>query len=187
MPYCPECGYEYVAGAKVCPDCQAPLVEGEQTFCDNCNEPVQGKTLFCPHCGVFLDWVTGKEKEVRCDTHHENAAVGRCVICRKVVCEECSVQKRGRYFCTNDKHVEMAFDWVTVHTTGTEYEADMIAANLESAGIPARVYVQNDQMLVATVGDLAVTRIMVPAEAADEAKDYLASLPTQGPDKESDE
>ena len=32
MPYCPKCGYEYVAGAKVCPDCQASLVEGEPAF-----------------------------------------------------------------------------------------------------------------------------------------------------------
>ena len=50
---------------------------------------------------------------------------------------------------------------------------------MESAGIPARVYVQSDQMFVATIGDLAVTKIMVPTEAADEAKAYIASLPLQ--------
>jgi len=185
MPYCPMCSSEYVAGAKVCSDCQASLVEGEEVFCENCDEHIAAETTFCPHCGVLLGWSEEGEKEIMCDTHRESDAVGRCVVCKKVVCEECAVQKRGKYFCTDDKHVEMSFDWVTVYTTGTEYEADMVAANLESAGIPARVYVQNDQMFVATVGDLAVTKIMVPAEAADEAKAYLATLPLQESEDES--
>jgi hypothetical protein len=184
MPYCPQCGYEYVAGVKVCPDCQASLKEGEQMFCSNCEESIAAEATFCPHCGVFLDWTAEAENEVTCDTHRGTEATGRCVICKKVVCEECAVVKRGKYFCSNDKHVEMAFHWVSVFTTGTEYEADMIAANLENAGIPARVHVQNDQMFVATVGDLAVTRIMVPAETADEAKNFLASFLTQDPEDE---
>ena len=25
MPWCPECGLEYIAGIKTCPDCQVPL------------------------------------------------------------------------------------------------------------------------------------------------------------------
>ena len=184
MPYCPTCGYEYVAGAKVCPDCQTSLIEGEQVFCDSCDEPITAEATFCPHCGVFLGWSDEGRKEIVCDSHRENPAVGRCVICKKVVCEECAVQKRGKYFCSNDKHVEMAFDWVTVYTTGTEYEADMIVANLESAGIPARVHVQNDQMFVATIGDLAMTRVMVPSEDADEAKNYLVSFPMQDSEDE---
>ena len=184
MPYCPQCGYEYVAGAKVCPDCQASLMDGEQVFCDSCGEVITAETTFCHHCGVFLGWSEEGSGKIRCDTHRESDATGQCVICKKAVCEECAVQKRGRFFCSNAKHVEMAFNWVTVYTTGTEYEAEMIAANLESAGIPARVYVQNDQMFVTTVGDLAVTRVMVPSETADEAKNYLVSFPMQ--DSEED-
>ncbi len=184
MPYCPKCSSEYVAGAKVCSDCQASLVEGDQAICDNCEEPIAGETTFCPHCGALLGWSAEGQKEIMCDTHREVDAVGRCLVCKKVVCEECAVRKRGKYFCANDKHVEMSFDWVTIYTTGTEYEADMVAANLESAGIPARVYVQNDQMFVATIGDLAVTKIMVPSEAADEAKAYIASLTLEESDDE---
>ena len=179
MPYCPECGCEYVPGVQACPDCQASLIEGEQVFCDNCEEPVTGTTQFCLHCGVLLARSIVGGKPIQCATHAGQEAVGRCVICKKIVCEECATQKRGRHFCDNDKHVEMAFDWVSVYTTGMQYEADMIAANLESAGIPARVYAQNDQMLVATIGDLAVTKILVPTDDADEAKAYIASLPLQ--------
>jgi hypothetical protein len=159
-------------------------MEGEQVFCDNCEELIAVEATFCPHCGVFLGWSAEGEKEIMCATHRENQAVGRCVVCKKVVCDECAVQKRGKYFCSDDKHVEMAFNWVTVYTTGTEYEADMIAANLENEGIPARVHLQNDQMLVATIGDLAVVRVMVPSEAADEAKNYLVSFPTQDSEDE---
>lgn len=186
MPYCPTCGYEYVPGVKICPDCQTSLLEGERVLCDNCEEPITGAATFCPHCGAFLDWSADEEKKTVCDTHGENEAVGRCVICKKVACEECAIQKRGKYFCSDDKHVEMAFDWVTVYTTGTEYEAQMIAANLESGGIPTRVHVQNDQMFIATMGDLAVTRVMVPVEAADEAKDFLVSFPAQDLENEPD-
>ena len=186
MPYCPQCGYEYVAGAKACPDCQTSLMEGEQVFCENCDEPITAETTYCPHCGVLLGWSAEGDRRIACDTHRENDAVGRCVICKKIVCEECAVRKRGKYFCSNDKHVDMAFDWVTVYTTGTEYEADMIAANLESSGIPARVYVQNDQMFVATIGDLAVTKFMVPTEVADEAKNYIASIPAQNSEEDDE-
>jgi hypothetical protein len=128
---------------------------------------------------VLLGWSEEGRERITCDIHRSTDAVGRCVVCKKVVCAECAVRKHGKFFCSNDKHVEMAFDWVAVYSAGMEYEAEMIAANLESAGIPTRVYVQRDHMLVANFGDLAVTKVMVPVEAADEAKHYIASLPMQ--------
>ena len=185
MPYCPTCGYEYVAGAKFCPDCQTTLLGGKQLFCDNCEEEITGNDAFCPHCGVLRVQAVEGKKKIACSIHGDADAVARCVICKTPVCEECAIQKRGKFFCTNDKHVEMAFDWVTVYTTGTEYEAEMIAANLESAGIPARVYVQSDQMFVATFGDLAVTKVMVPVESADEAKAFIASFPMEESEDDS--
>jgi B-box zinc finger len=161
------------------------LAESEQLFCDNCEKPITGKDIFCPYCGALEGSAVKARKGIVCDNHGHVQAVGRCVTCKKVVCEECAVRWRGRFFCSNDSHVEMAFDWVGVYATAAEYEAEMIAANLDSTGIPARVRVQRDQMSLATSDDLAVTKVMVPVETADEAKALIASFPLQESEDDS--
>lgn len=176
MPYCKQCGYEYTKGVKFCPDCQSALEEGEQLLCDRCNEPVNEDTVFCSHCGVVLPWVDEAAPRMKCDTHKENAAIGCCVICRRVVCDDCSVMKQGRIFCNNDEHVKAAFNWVVACTTSTDYEAQMVCANLEGANIPSMILSQRDRMYVTTVGDLAVTEVMVPKESLEAARRFLKAL-----------
>ena len=176
MPYCRECGYEYIAGAAVCPDCQTMLVAGEPVRCESCNEMIEEEATFCPHCGVLLGWSAEGGGEIACDTHFDHEAAGRCVVCGKTVCEACAVKKHGRMFCSNDEHVKMAFDWVAVCSTSTQYEAEMIKANLESAGIPTTVFSQSDRMYFTTLGDLAVTEVMVPKEDVKEAEEYLRAM-----------
>jgi hypothetical protein len=61
------------------------------------------------------------------------------------------------------------------------YEAEMIKTNLESAGIPAMVLSQSDRMYFTTLGDLAVTEVMVPKNEAEEAARYLAAVETRQP------
>lgn len=176
MPYCKECGYEYTEGKTRCPDCEATLEQGERFVCDSCTEQVPEDAVFCPHCGIVLSWVDMEVRPIHCDIHRDNEVVGCCVICRKALCAECAVRKFGRTYCTNDEHVKTAFNWVAACTTGTSYEAEMIKANLEGAGIPALVLSQSDRMNVATIGDLAVTEVMVPIQSLDEAQRFLRAV-----------
>lgn len=176
MPYCPQCGYEYVAGAKFCPDCQTALAEGEQVFCSSCNERITPGATFCPHCGVLLTPQDELPKPIRCEVHKGTPAIGACVVCGKPVCGVCAVRRMGKIFCDNDEHLKMAFDWVAVCSANTADEAEMIRANLEGAGIRAMVFSQSDRMFFTTLGNLAVNEVMVPKSSLEEAKEYLTSV-----------
>ncbi len=181
MPYCRECGYEYMPGIVTCPDCGSPLTEGTRHCCETCGEEFQREDQFCPHCGVVLH--AGKEASpaLVCAAHPDAPADGSCVICHRMLCASCARTRNGRIFCDNDDHVKAAFNWVVACTTSTEQEAEMIKANLEGAGIGVFVLPQRDRMYVTTVGDLAVVEVMVPVESLDEARAYLSSLESGEP------
>lgn len=176
MPYCPQCGYEYKPGIRICPDCNSLLEEKQPLICGECEERVSEEATFCPHCGVLLEGPPGSRESLFCATHPDRQARGSCVICRRMLCRDCARTRNGRMFCDNDEHVKAAFNWVVACTSSTEYEAEMIRANLEGAGIGVFVLPQRDRMYVATVGDLSVTEVMVPAESLEEARAYIRSI-----------
>jgi hypothetical protein len=181
MPYCSNCGYEYTAGITVCPDCGSRLEEGNLLRCDRCGEQVDPLDLFCGHCGAVQPIAAASAKPPICSLHPGRPAVATCVMCRTILCEECERVRNGRSFCDNDEHLKSAFNWVVACTVGTEQEAEMIKANLESAGIAVTVLSQRDRMNVTTTGDLAVVEVMVPSESLDEALAYLESLESGEP------
>ncbi|MFN0158073.1 MAG: putative signal transducing protein [Bacteroidota bacterium] len=185
MPYCTKCGYEYLKDITRCPDCEEALKPGERVFCASCGEDVGEEAAFCQHCGVLSEWVDMDERPILCDLHRETEAVGCCVICRKSLCVECAITKAGRLYCVSDQNVKSAFNWVVACTTGTMYEAEMIKANLEGAGIATMVLSQNDSTYVTTLGDLSVTEVMVPGEHLDEAKRFLRAVEAEASEAEN--
>ena len=50
MPWCPQCGAEYVPDCRTCGDCQGPLVDklpesGQVTYSDKAGDPGEWKLL----------------------------------------------------------------------------------------------------------------------------------------------
>lgn len=68
----------------------------------------------------------------------------------------------------------MAEDWVELEKVSNETEAAMIRGLLETEGIPCRIESQKTPGLPVNVGDLAVIRILVPAEHLLQARNHLA-------------
>lgn len=66
-------------------------------------------------------------------------------------------------------------DWVTVFTTGTDYEADLVRDRLDDSDIPAVVLTQRDHAFNLNVGDLSAVRVMVPPDHAEAAVELIQS------------
>ena len=65
-------------------------------------------------------------------------------------------------------------DWVEVAATGQDEEASLIAGLLESEGFPVQVEgPSGGSPWPENLGAFGVSRVMVPAERADEAKEIL--------------
>jgi hypothetical protein len=199
MLYCPSCFTEYRAGATSCADCGAALLDGEPRYCPfcraqvlpdaerclkcaaalvediarrcaACDEQVLPSDTFCNHCGSPQPR-EGATPE--CDRHPDAPAVGGCVVCGAPLCAECAVQVGDRYFCAADSHVDLYERYAVVYTTSTDYEADMIKANLQGAGIDALVFNQHDHVYFITMGSLAIVNVMVPKDQFARAKDII--------------
>jgi hypothetical protein len=68
-------------------------------------------------------------------------------------------------------------DWVAVHKTNTDYEADLVRDRLDDAGIPAVVFTQRDHAFNLNLGDLAPVNVMVPPDQVERARTVLSSEP----------
>jgi hypothetical protein len=83
-------------------------------------------------------------------------------------------------YCENDSHYRINQDYVQVHRTTTDYEAEMLRANLEGAGIDAVVFNQHDHVYFVNLGELAVVKVMVRRKDAERAKEIIDSILESG-------
>ena len=182
MPFCPQCFTEYQPGIAECDDCHVPLLEGTQSFCPKCEEPVSPGDSFCDHCGILL--LQGDEDTMPdCAVHPDRPAVAGCVVCGKPVCDECGTELEGKVFCDDDSHVNVHQDFAVAYRTSAEYEAEMVKANLESAGITVKLFDQHGHIYFVDIGGMALVNVMVPKDQLERAKEItdaiLASAPLE--------
>jgi hypothetical protein len=73
-------------------------------------------------------------------------------------------------------------DWVEVAEVGKDEQALLVAGMLQAAGIPAQVEGPTVHPLPENLGSFGMSRVMVPAEQADEARRLIAQREHGGPD-----
>jgi RNA polymerase subunit RPABC4/transcription elongation factor Spt4 len=103
--------------------------------CDSCKGEVTFDSDFCPHCGVIFSAV----ESARCDTHTAHSATGVCIICRKLVCDECGKVVHHRTFCLEHRGVEVQQDWARIFQSSDINEAGLVRSVLQSAGFTVQV------------------------------------------------
>ncbi len=173
MSECPSCGYEYIESVEVCPECGILLAEMED--CSNCAERIQKSAEYCPYCGIIR---VHPGPGLECENHPDNPAIAVCIICGKAVCSICRKVKMNKTFCEDDKHAKVYENWVIAYTSATEYEAEMVKANLENAGIGCMIFNQQDHAYFLTVGSMARVNVMVPKNELAAATEIIDSIRT---------
>lgn len=153
MPVCAECGATLASAAEPCAHCGGSAADS--FTCEHCGTEAGGAAA-CPRCGVL-------RAEQPCDAHPERTTARSCVVCGRAVCDECAVSGRDPTRCAEHDGVPMIEGWAQVYTTASEIEARLVAENLESEGIDAQVYAQNDRIFPVDLGELSMVRVLVPA------------------------
>jgi len=156
MPRCPTCDSVYADDLRDCPDCAAAAADepAEVHRCPVCGEEYSGADA-CPACGTLRE-------EVPCDVHPDRAAVGRCVVCGRAVCEECRGSDRGAIRCLDHASVKVIEGWAQVYSTTNEFEGQLVRENLRAEGIDAQIYSQRDRAFSLDLGELSIVRLLVP-------------------------
>lgn len=128
--------------------------EGEVYACDSCEAEFRGGDA-CPVCGEL-------RIEAPCEMHGERRAVGRCVVCGRAVCDECSSGEGHACLCEAHRTVSVIGGWAQVYTTTTEFEAQLVRENLRAEGLDAQVFSQRDRAFSVDLGELSIVRVLVP-------------------------
>ena len=145
--------------------------------CDNCKGEVTLDSDFCPHCGVIFSDV----ESAKCDTHPARSATGVCIICRKLVCDECGKVVHRRTFCLEHRGVEVQQDWARIFQSSDINEAGLVRSVLQSAGFTVQVQNFNSIGFVWDGGgdsSLSRSALSKPAKVLVPIPEYLRAVKT---------
>lgn len=159
MQQCPTCAGEYDDALGECPSCAGE--GGELHRCPRCQEDYRGSDA-CPACGTL-------RVETACQNHPERTASGRCVVCGRALCEECSAGEGRAHLCEEHRGVTVIEGWAQVYSTASEFEASLVRENLEAEGIDAQIFNQRDRIFSVELGELSIVRVLVPVFAYQQA------------------
>ncbi len=110
---------------------------------------------FCPHCGVIYQ----DAAHAWCEQHPDRPAVSVCIICRALLCDECTVTVHGRRFCRAHCLVEVQQDWAEVYSSADVNDAQLVKSVLENAGFTVQTQnFQNASIVWSGGGDNAISR-----------------------------
>lgn len=100
----------------------------QQITCSNCDGEVLQDSDFCPHCGYVLT-----DDAPRCPLHPKRESGGMCIVCRRVVCDQCSEESERRVFCLDHLDVIVEGDWAEVFRSTDPVDAEYVRTLLEDA------------------------------------------------------
>jgi hypothetical protein len=131
--------------------------------CPRCDQEIDAEGPTCPACGHI------HQGELQCRRHPDRTAVGACVVCGDVLCDECDAANDMHHACADHGAIPVIEGWAQIYTTSDEMEADLIKGNLQSEGVDAAVLSQKDSSFNVEMGDLSPIRVLVPAYAWSDA------------------
>lgn len=186
MKFCSSCRSEYTDEALFCADCNIVLVDSlpivdSANACDHCGGAIDLDSDYCPQCGTLY-----AEDQYSCTNHPTGIAVGVCVVCQKLFCDECLKEKHGRFYCRDHEAIEASEGWTVIYTTYDIYDAEIIRGRLQSAGITTHaINTTNIGMLADGFIDFSLGRtifkypvkLFVPADQYLTAKKILSETP----------
>lgn len=163
MQQCPACDTEFEDAQTACPNCGAEA--GTVYRCSRCDEQFRDSDA-CPACGSLRE-------KVACDRHPGRTAAGRCVICGRALCNDCSEGDNRAFQCAEHGDITIIEGWAQVYSTASEFEASLVRQNLEAEGIDARIFSQRDRIFSVELGELSIVRLLVPVFSYDQALDLI--------------
>jgi hypothetical protein len=156
----------------------------DEFVCSDCGKEVKEDYDFCPRCGSILS------EGIFCDKHRHVAAVGVCVVCGVLCCDECGSVVNDAFRCAHHVDYEIFEGMVKVYGTHEEADAEFTKSRLEEAGLhPAlfhlrrsmdRGHVEYEIYKEGENFNASEIRVMVPCEEVAEAETFLKSTPESG-------
>jgi hypothetical protein len=101
------------------------------TTCGNCGDNVTVDSDYCPHCGILFD----QAPPTACENHYDTQADGVCIICGKVLCDECLVKRNKRSFCADHCGVEVEGDGAVLCRCADPTQRTAIESRLKEESI----------------------------------------------------